>query len=157
MLPIIIINIVAFPFSNWLSRGKFDSSGSWMGLLLFTVLICTSIWLFLAAKVVERDVERIDQMAHYEQGLSEEGNGDDVMETGGVGGTPPTGASDIILNHENIYGQVSRKIDILLTPNDTPCCHPTRSRRSTTLQMTTTTTICGTSFLTNLTKSLRPT
>jgi len=73
-----------------------------------------------------------DQMAQYEQErLSEEGNGDDVMETGCVGGTPPTGASAIILNYENIYGQVPRNIDILLTPNDTPCYHPTGLRRST--------------------------
>ena len=72
------------------------------------------MWLFLAAKVIERDVEKVDEIAQYEQwrlSKEEDDNDGDAIEIGGIGvigyeGTPPS--SDMILSYEHIYSQVSR-------------------------------------------------
>lgn len=87
------------------SQWPFDS---WRGGMLALVWFATSIWLYLSAKVVDRDVQYVDTTAQYELGSLNENN-DGVHNVGGAAGAAP--AASRALNFEHVYGQVSRKLD----------------------------------------------
>lgn len=74
----------------------------------------TSAWFFWSAKVVERDLKRLDRIAQYEEGGQtdeEEANGADQNEA--------NSNNYFDLNYDNIYGRVSRCIDKAWSSNST--------------------------------------
>ena len=70
---------------------------TWKGGLLAATWMATAVWLYLSAKVVERDVQQVDHMAHYEQGSTTEDPGDF--------------SAPFSPNYDHLYGKASRKLD----------------------------------------------
>jgi len=88
-----------------------------MGGLLAATWLGTSVWLFWAAKVVERQVQRADLESDYERA----GSSLDLTESGpGNTGTTATAASAPTNNYEYIHGEVSRKIDASFSGAERP-------------------------------------
>jgi len=92
------------------------------------ILLATSIWFFTVAKVIDQQVINLDRMVQYEQAATTASE-DEFIDTeqqqqqvnNTHGSTVEVGSAATILrprlvlhNYDNIYGQVSRRIDRLL-------------------------------------------
>lgn len=106
ILLVVIVNVIAFAVcikAGYFGYERLWPVNSWQGWFLATVWFLTSVWFYLSAKVVEKDVQMMDRQ--YEPGR--------LSEDDGV--TPQS----FVPNYENIYGQVSRKIDTSFhSPNE---------------------------------------
>jgi hypothetical protein len=96
------VGIILVVSGGYFGYEKYLPFDSWKGGLLALIWLVTSAWLFVSAKVVERDVERYDQMAQYEQGRVTEHQ-------------EPATTPSFVPNYDAIYGQVSRRLDRCLS------------------------------------------
>jgi hypothetical protein len=109
----VIINSIAAAIcihAGYFGRDKYQPFDTWKGGLLAGVLLGTAAWLYLSAKVVERDVQSFDHMSQYQQGRISEDNAADTS-TATTTTMDDETTSSFVPDYEHIYGQVSRRID----------------------------------------------
>jgi hypothetical protein len=128
LIPVAIINTVAywmcvkgryFDYYGYWGMGDVWPFDSWKGGMLALVWFGTSIFFYLSAKGIDRDVQYVDTTAQYQLGNTNDSSNtsDGVYNSTGTGshgggGAPPAPA----LNFEHVYGQVSRKLDHFFRP-----------------------------------------
>lgn len=96
---VLIVNVMALQVN--IKAGYFAYSRlwpllSWHGYLLATVWFMTALWFYRCAKVVEKDLQMMDQHNYQPVRLSD----DDI-------------SSPSVAIHEQIYGHASRKLDTI--------------------------------------------
>jgi len=136
---VIIINVIASVVALWFTNMRYiyeNHFGSWqnyqlaISFLLF-VRLATSIWFFRVAKLIDQQVINLDRLIIYEQATTilegvfidaeqqqKEDNDDDKNNNNdndsAVEVRATTILSGLLPNYDNIYGRVSKKIDLFL-------------------------------------------
>lgn len=119
LILVIIANVVAywvcvkgryFDYYGYWGMGDIWPFDSWKGAMIASVWFGSSVFFYLSAKVIDRDVRYVDTVAQYELGNTSDTNNDGVYNGGTSGGAAPA------LNFEHVYGQVSRKLDHFFRP-----------------------------------------